>query len=413
MEAAALVAGDARIKSDNLVGLAYYISSFSAYLGHSLFTYGVIIYANSISRSPAFASYLFLALCAPIVILGLYGGVLSDRYRRKRLLMAVQLAAMVMLAIFALEVRAGYVGGHPALAFASVGLYGMAVAFTPASRISLAFFLFSGNGVERATIIVKVLNTLAFGCSPFLGGMVKERAGWMIFFLVPMGCMVVSNLLLALLPTDPVRPRKSGSHGILRELLQGLAYIATEPLLLQICMMCAFLYTLLLGTYQVLIPAFAQDDLRLSEFQRGLFLAVFGTSLLLGGIASTLLGPASWRGRWILASAGLSTAFFIGIPLFHGIAPASICLAGSGLFGGIFSGLAPSALQSLVPDELRGRVMSIYYVLLAGTPALGGVIFGFLAKEEGLRIAIMAAGGSGLAVFCAAGMFSRALKAYA
>lgn len=151
----------------------------------------------------------------------------------------------------------------------------------------------------------------------------------------------------------------------------------------------------------------------LGEFHRGIFLAIFGMSLLAGGIAATLLGPGSRRGTWMIVGAGAGTASFLGIAAAKSLGMASACLAGAGAFGGLFAGLAPSALQALTPDGLRGRVMSLYYVLLAGAPALGGVIFGAVAKQSGLRFAISAAGVAGLACFGIAAIASRSLREYA
>ena len=389
----------------------YYLSSFAAYLGHSLFTYGMIIYAHAMSDSPSFASFLFTALSAPIVALGPYGGVLSDRHPRKSLLLAVQTAACLLLAAFCLETRLDWVGKHRILAAASVFLYGTAIAFTPSPRISLAFDLFSGRGVERATMIVKILNTLAFGCSPFLGGILKGLPGWTVYFMVPAALLALSNLLLAMLPSSRARPSQRAGGSARSELRQGFAYIAGNPVLLQIFLLCACVYTSLLGPYQVLIPAFAKGTLKLDEYGRGLFLTSFGAGLLLGGIAATFVRTR--RGRYTLGCAVLSACFFLGVASTGRIWVAAVGLAGSGFFGGAFGGLAPSALQVLVRDELRGRVMSVYYVLLAGTPALGGLVFGIVAKHGGARAAILSAGAFGLSAILALAKYARSLRRYA
>jgi MFS family permease len=365
--------------------LLFEISSAAAYFAHAIFSYAVIIYAQDLTGTTAESGLLFILLYAPSLLLGLYAGVAADRYPRKRILLASQAAAALVTAAAAAAVLSGRHDRWVLTALLALcPLYGSALAFLPATRIACASNVVDDKALERCTLVLKTLNISSLGAGPFAAGWIKAHADWPVLFAVPVALWVVSNLLLVPLRTQRESRAESEGARSWEELTEGVRLVGGTPLLRALCLVSGIIFFLVSGPYQVLVPNFAREVLHANEVQRGALMGIFGGGLLAGGIASMALGRIRARGQLLLVTLILSVSSFLVFGYQTSYALAVVLLGLCGVLGGVFYSLVPTTLQVITPDRFRGRVLSAYYILMVGGPALGGVASGWLTSTLGV-----------------------------
>jgi MFS family permease len=390
----------------------FQISSAAAYFAQATFTYTVVIYAQAVTGTTVESGLLFMAVYVPLLVLGLYAGAVADRHSRRHILMGGQWVLVVLSAVAVAVVGTGLREHAVQLLLLLCLLYGTAIAFLPATRLAYASNLVPDEAVERTTTLLKILNIAAAGGGPFVTGWIKARADWAVVFAVPAGLWLTSTLLL--MPLRPLRESKPPSDGVRSwgALLEGLRVVGGTPLLRGLCVLSGVIFFLVTGPYQVLVPHFAQDVLGVGEVQRGTLMGSFGLGLLVGGILSTGLTQVRARGLLLVGTLFLSTSPFLvfGYQASYSLSVALLGLCGA--FGGVFYSLLPTTLQVVTPDRLRGRVLSVYYVLMAGAPALGAAGFGWLSNHVGVVTTLRLAGFGAVAVSVIALLALRSVTQY-
>ncbi|HEY8206016.1 MAG TPA: MFS transporter [Myxococcaceae bacterium] len=376
----------------------FQISSATAYFAHSIFAYALIIYIQALTGTPAESGTLFIAMYAPMLLLGLYAGAVADRYSRKRILLFSQIAAgtfsVVAISIVALGRREWVVP----IFLAVCPLYGGAIAFMPATRLAFVANLVADEALQRCTVLLKILNVASVALGPPLVGWVKTFTDWRQLFFIPIGLWITSTGLLFSLRVQRETPPAPDESRSWKDLKDGLKLIASTDLHRGLCILSGAIFLLISGPYQVLVPGFAQEVLHCTEAQRGVLMGSFGGGLLAGGILSAALNNVRARGVLLMGTLLASSSIFLGFSYQTSFPAAVALLATCGSLGGVFYSLVPTTLQVITPDRFRGRVLSVYYVLLLGGPALGAVAFGWMAPVLGLLPTLRIAAAGGVAV---------------
>lgn len=379
-------------------------SSAAAYLAQCMFSYIIIIHAQE-QAGTAESGLLFMALYLPMLLLGLYAGAVADRYPRKRILIVSQvIIALLVAGVIGLAARGQR--EHPfwgmlLLCFA----YGSAIAFMPGARIAYASDLVPPESLQQATTLLKMFNIAAIAGGPALAGWLKAWMNWPALFCVALALWVTSTLLL--FPLRPLRESSPSAKEAPRswsELFEGIAVVMRTPVLRELCLLAGALFCLV-GPYQVLVPSFAQEVLYTNEVQKGFLMGTMGLGMLVGGILSVMLRNVTARGRLLIATPLLSAVFFLALGYQTAFLPAVVLFGLSGVFSGIFYSLVPATLQAITPDQARGRVMSLYYLLLVGSPAAGAAGFGWLTSWLGIGATLR------LVAYCALAVSAASLLA--
>ena len=158
--------------------------------------------------------------------------------------------------------------------------------------------------------------------------------------------------------------------------------------------------------FRVLVPSLASDVFNASALVFGALYASFGIGATLGALVVAGRGRASWR-AFSLGAAGLSLSA-LGIAVIGGVPAAVVLLFTAGVSFTTWVANGQSLLQLASPDQLRGRVVSIYIFVFAGLMPVSAVAEGWLADVLGTRFAFAFAGVAGL---LAAGYAFRRLRA--
>ncbi len=321
----------------------------------------------------------------PVLLLSLFMGVIIDRLPRRRILLVTQTWFMMLAAALALITYLGIVQYWHILLLAF--LLGIANALDMPARQA-----FYADMVEREDLLNAIaLNSSVFNgariIGPALGGFVIASLGEApAFGLNSLSYLaVIAGLLLMRLP--PFNP-PAGSGSGLREFKDGIGYLVSERRVFGLVGMIALL-SFLTFPFTVLLPAFASDVLDIGAEGYGALLSAQGAGALLGGLGLAFAGDRANKGFILLFSRILLTAAILVFALSK-----TALLSMTALF---FAGFAfitqlatcNTAIQLLVPDQLRGRVMSTYSWALGGFWPLGSLLIGALGDRFGAPDAVL------------------------
>ena len=344
------------------------------------------------------------ALLALSLVLGLYGGVLADRFSRRKLMIAAQVLAMLQALVLATLTLGGWVQPWHILTLAM--LLGVVQAFELPARHS-----FVSQLVPRADLGNAIaLNASLFHASRLVGPaiagalVVLVGEGW-VFAINALTFVAVLISLLAIrlpAPTAETAPTPRGLHA-------GLSYVrAHAPIRGALAMVAAI--SLLGASVAVLLPVFAVEVFAVGAGRLGALMSAIGVGAL--GGAFLLAGRRDIVGlERVIAAAGVATGVMI--VLFAATAWFALALVLLAAIGFCMTTTLASSnvfIQTAVPDALRGRVMALFSIALHGMMPLGSLAMGALSDAAG---APWAAGASGLALVAAAHYLGRPLRAAA
>jgi MFS family permease len=327
---------------------------------------------------------------APILLLGAYGGLLADRFDKRRLLMATQLAMVVpSLALWAL-VATGSV--EPWMVMALVFVRGTVNALDNPTRQSFVIEMVGADRVVNAVSLNSVIVHCARLIGPAVAGIVIATAGVGPCFLI--NAASFAAMLIALRRMEPAaldRPRPvARERGAVRA---ALRYVVRTPALAVPLAMMALVSTLGFN-FQVLLPLLARFT-----FDGGpQTYALLASSMAVGSLAGALISGA--RGRVSSELLIGASAAFAGFSLLAaGMQSLTLVVIALGLVGAsavTFAAGVNSTLQLEVEPAMRGRVMALYSVVFLGSTPIGGPLVGWLAEAAGPRSGLVLAAGAAL-----------------
>ena len=314
----------------------------------------------------------------PILLLTLVGGVVADRYDRKRLLLSSQCIQMAAAFTLAALVYWDVVRIWHVLALSVVT--GLAQAFGGPAYQSLLPSLVSKNDVPNAIAFNSIQFNLARVIGPLLAGAALAAFGMVACFGLnglSFFAVIVAILLLHVRHTPPTA--KTRMH---HELKSGFEYARTHPALLSLAVL-GFSATFLGGPLLTFLPLFAQNVLHGGVTQYTHLMSFAGAGAVTGALVVAWLGKFRQMGRTLLilqvvfgvliALFAVTRIFWINAVLLFGCAACMVM---------VFAMLS-SLVQLNAPNEMRGRVMSIYMVAFRGGSPLGGLVGGWAATLAG------------------------------
>lgn len=329
-----------------------------------------------------------IALTAPVSLLSLVGGALADRYDRRRLLITTQLLSLIPALLLGFLTRSGHV--TPGLIVALALLLGMINAFDlPARQV------FWGRLVPTEQLLGALsLNAVVFNATrivgPLLaGGIIAAWGTASCFYLNAASFLIGSASLLAMGPQagSLSHPSAKPSTSLLAELQEGLRFVAAEKesslLLLLIAVISLFGIP-----FVPLLPLFADGILHVGPQGLGMLAASSGIGALAAALLLTLQREPRCKGRLVVASGLLFGICLLLFARSNQYYASLLALLFSGV--GIVSllALANCLLQHRCPVPLRGRVMGLYTLTLAGMAPFGHALMGLLAGTVGAAAAL-------------------------
>ena len=323
----------------------------------------------------------------PTIFLMLPAGAITDRVSNRRLLMVTQVVMMISALLLAALTWLDVLQVWQIAALALVS--GIAQSFDAPARLAITPKLVDDRAdLQNAIAMNSMMFNLARVAGPAIGGLVLASMGAAWCFLV--NSLSFLAVLIALagmkLPDDTGKPRSD--RRILAEIGDGLRYVWHQPVVRTLVVLVGV--TSIFGlSYAVLLPAYATDVLKVDAKGYGLLNAAVGIGALTGSL--TVASLSRWKRKGVQLTVG-SLAFPIALLVFAATRSyllAVFCLAGAGMSFVVQNATSTTMLQLSAPDELRGRVMSIYTLFFFGTTPVGAMLAGAVAQRWNPTAAIV------------------------
>jgi MFS family permease len=322
----------------------------------------------------------------PVLVFGAWAGVLADRFDKRKLLIVTNICGGILSLLLGILTVTGVVTLWMVIVVAL--FLGLVTAVDNPARQT---FTLEMVGRSRLTNAVS-LNTATFTTARVMG---PAAAGFMIdgigigecFLVNAISFIPVTFALMTMNRSEldqsaPVEQRR----GQVRE---GLRYVRSVPVLTTLLLMMALIGTLAYN-WQVILPVLAEDTFAGDAKTLGILGAVLGVGMFVGSMANAAFGRPERR---VLIGAGMA----LGITTLLVAAAPNVIVAGAlmiplGAASMGFLATMNSTLQLTAADDMRGRVMAIYFVLFLGSTPIGAPIVGWIAETFDPRAALVVGG---------------------
>ncbi len=325
----------------------------------------------------------------PVFLLAPFAGVFSDRWNRYRILLATQVLAMIQACLMAWLVLAERIELWQILLLSMV--LGAVNAFDiPARQAFLVSMVEKKEDLGNAIALNSSIVNTARMLGPSAAGILIASIGTGVCFLFNAASFVfvILSLLMMRLPTE----EKSKAHrSILGELGEGIRYtFGFAPIRCVILLL--FLASLTGMPYVVLMPVFAKEILLGSANTYGLLMGASGIGALGGAFFLATRKNALGLEKVIPVAAAVFGLGLILLSLSRNFALAIAVIVVTGFGMMLLMATSNTVIQSIVADDMRGRVMSFFTMAIMGTAPFGSLLAGSLAKEIGVPLTIALGG---------------------
>jgi MFS family permease len=346
---------------------------------------GWLVY--SLTKSPFYLGLVAAASAFPILLFTLLGGVIADRFPKRNLLLITQALSII-----------------PALILGVLTSLGIATVWHVAL---LAFFLGTINAIDiptRQSFLAEMvgkghivnaiaMNSAAFNGARIIGPMI---AGLTISYLGIPACFFLNAVsfvaVIAALASMRIKGEiKIRSKGVLSEFMEGIAFLRESKEIIHVILLIT-VFSLIGLPYISLLPVFAAEVFHKGAEGFGFLVGASGIGALTAALAIAARGDIRNKTRF-MSFAGLcfSIALFIfSLSKIFVVSLVAIMFGGWGMVS--YLATANSYIQVSVPDELRGRVMSVYSFVFLGTVPIGNSIMGIVADKAGTTHTVTAGG---------------------
>jgi MFS family permease len=332
----------------------------------------------------------------PILLFGAWGGVLADRFAKRRLLMVTQaLMALPALALFAVTVGGAVA---PWMVFLVAFARGTVNAVDNPTRQAFAIEMVGPDRLVNAVSLNSVLIHASRLIGPAAAGVLIAVAGVAPCFAV--NVVTFAAMVLALWRMEPTQlrtpPRAAAERGAVRA---ALRYVRGTPELAVPLALMALVGTFGLN-FQAILPLLARFSFDGGASAYATLVAAMGAGSVVGALATGARGRAD--ARLIAGSAlafGLLAVLAAAMPSLALEVPIVALLGASAV---TFAATINSSLQLSVEPRMRGRVMALYSVVFLGSTPIGAPLAGWLSEAYDPRVPLLLAASSGLAAAWAA-----------
>ncbi len=339
---------------------------------------------EDMTGSPFLVSMVMAAMMLPMLFLSLFGGVLADRFARHKVVAVGDFSTLAGFAVLFLLVMLDMLNAWQVIAVSFWN--GIGFALSMPARQTLA-----GGLVHREQLRTAVgLSMTTYSTSQIVGASV---AGIMIAQLGAEWTLGISTLLLvpAILAYGTLRPHRHGASvdrktSAIANLKSGVKFTFASPAL-RTMMIGALIVTITIGPFQALMPVFAAEVLKVGPAALGNLVLAAGCGSLTGSLVVIAFGTRFGQRKTAIFSgviAALALAGFASSSLYLA-SVALVAVTSMAMTAFMVNNMTGVQMES--PDEVRGRVLSLRFLLIGFQP-IGAVGLGALSEVYGAQVAV-------------------------
>jgi MFS family permease len=344
----------------------------------------------SITTSAFKLGLLNVCQFAPVLILGLFAGVVVDRLPKRSLLLATQGAAGLFALTLAILDRSESIHLWQVYLI-GVGI-GVVNAFDMPARQAFVVEMVGKEDLSNAIALnASIFNTGRL-VGPAVAGVLVAAFGTAVCFALNAVSFNAVFGGLLMMRITPIAIVHQGSG--LTRLRQGLAFVRATPVVLRTIALAGFVATFGMN-FSVWVPLIAKQEYGVAADGFGILLSALGLGSLGGALALAFFGRGSRLGVMMLTAATMGVALLLlaisiklSAPMFVGL----ILLPIMGFTMTATMSMANTTVQMVTPHELRGRVLSVYLTVFAGSAPFGALLAGAVANEFGMGASVAIGG---------------------
>jgi len=323
----------------------------------------------------------------PLLLFSLFGGVLADRINKRNILIVTQSAFMGLAFLLAALTQFKVV--TPVQIMLIAFLNGVVMAFDAPARQAVVVELVGKAHLPNAI----ALNSAAFNSSRVIG---PALAGILIAVIGMSGCFYINGIsflavIMALLLIKVNGTETRSDKPLVKDLKEGIAFVTNHRLILVLISMVGMV-SLFGLSYMILMPIFAHDILKVGVKGLGYLMSCAGIGALIGALTLARLGDFRYKGKFLVVSSLIYSVCLVMFSLskIYVLSLAILVLLGATSVSAV--ALINTILQTRVPDNFRGRVMSIFMITFAGFMPFGNLIAGSLSQTIGVSLTVLISG---------------------
>jgi MFS family permease len=339
------------------------------------------------TKSPLLLGSVGFASQIPVFLVAPFGGITADRVNRQRLIITTQTCAMVLAGILAWLTLSGRVQVWHIFVLAA--LLGVVNAFDIPGRQA---FLVDMVGKED------LMNAIALNSSMFNGARVvgPAVAGILVARIGEGWCFAANSIsyiavIIGLLLMHVHSPARMSTHSPIADIIEGFRWVNRTKIIRSLLILIG-LVSLVGMPYTVLMPIFADKILHGGARGLGILMGATGVGALFGALTLAAKTGIKGLGRWIVITcAGLGVSLFC-FSFSTSFWLSAVLLLPAGYSMMLQMACSNTLIQSMVPDQLRGRVMALYSMMFMGMAPFGAFFGGALAHRFGAPITVAVGG---------------------
>ena len=358
----------------------YYVGQTVSLLGSWMQSTAVMWLAYRLTGSTVATGAVGFLAMAPYIFITPIAGALSDRISRRKLLVAVLSLSVINAAALAAltyteQITITIIG---ALAFVQGILNSVEV---PTRHAFFVQLISDKKDLPNAIALnsININSTRLLG--PAIGGVLIASLGEVACFgLNAISFLAVLVQLRRISPNEGLR--KENTTGLFADLVEGMRYATRHPVIGPLVLTLGAI-SFAVSPYTILMPAIAVQTFGKGAELNGLFISGAGVGALVGAILLARRPDVRGLTGWMLMTAGLAAIGILGFSFSQNEWLSFLCMTitGMGLMGSSTS--VNTILQSIVEENMRGRIVSIYAMFYVGSAPLGHLMAGWLAEHIG------------------------------
>lgn len=321
----------------------------------------------------------------PVLLFGPIAGVIVDRVPRKNLMLFTQTIQMLQAFTLFLLAYSGHIQVWHVMGLAAI--FGMTNALDAPARLSLIVEIVGRDYLQSGIAMTSLLNSGSRVLGPALAGLALAQFGatWCFLINALSFTAVIGSLLMI---EAPYAVKAANTQRPWQQLKAGLSYVWHDALVFPLMLMVGKLGFLAIPMISQ-FPAFAERVLHSPEDGLSALSVGQGIGSVLAGVATGYLAYRYGRGRVIVSMAILTALATM-------LLSQQVTLIGAGFVSGLtglFTVLQAlnlnTQVQAMIPNEVRGRVMSLYTMLFFGVAPFGSLTLGYMAQSIGTANAVL------------------------
>lgn len=355
-------------------------------VGRQITTVAVPYQVYQLTHSAFAVGAIGLAQAVPLITASLASGAISDRVDRRRILLCTQSGLAGCSALLAL----GAVAGHPPVVavYLVVAAAAAIAALDSPTRTAIIPGLVGSKRLPGALSLNIAQFQTALVAGPAFGGLLIAHVGLATAYAIDVATFGAALVAVLLLPPQP--PKAQVHEPPLVAIRRGLSFARHEPVILGGFAMD--LAAMVFGLPRALFPVLAATTFHTGVQGLGLLYAAPGAGAVLAAVSTGWVGRVRRLGRVIVVTIAVWGVAIVAFGFVSVLWIALVLLVVAGAADSLSAVCRTTIMHTITPDELRGRVTSVYFMVVVGGPYLGDVEAGTVAALASPQVSVVSGG---------------------